>query len=162
MVYKVLLFFLSLSSIFFGLSHLMIKGNNIKFIVLSFMAIFIIFILIGMLVKKIYIQDGIIYSKTLAGTKKIDLSTLCGVSVIDMKGRVLCILSDEDHYLFISSMFDGFMDIINNIKDLSPIESTEQLNALNDNDMNKKAKLITGFLIFANLFLIGLSIYNII
>jgi archaellum biogenesis protein FlaJ (TadC family) len=160
--YKILLFCLSLSSLFFGLSHLFVKGNNIKFIALSFLSFFIIFTFINMVAKKIYIENDILHSKGLFSKKSINLKELCEASVINLKGRIMCVLSDQQNVTFLSSTIEGFMDILSHIIKIAPADMTEKLREIKEEEINSKNRAFIIFLVLANLFLIGLAIYNIV
>lgn len=158
--YQVLLLLLFLSSIFFNVSHLMVDGNPIKFVVLIFMAGFIGWMLLGAWAKRVEISEDAVIVKGLLGTKSVQLSDLKDASVINMKGRSLCILSDSERYVFISSLFDGFVDIIQHVVQVAPDDIMDNLKKIDTDNIEKKSKLMNSFLIFAILFLIGISVYN--
>jgi 3-methyladenine DNA glycosylase Tag len=95
-------------------------------------------------------------------TKKVILNNLQDTSVIKMKGRILCIVSDTENYAFISSLFENFKEIIDNIIEVSPPESTENLRKIDFEEVSKKSNFMKIFLIAAILFLTGFGIYNLI
>ncbi len=159
-IYKVLVFMLLLSSIFFGISHYFVSSNGIKLILLAFLPIFIFIILINIVSKKIYVEGTNLYYSGVFGKKAIDINDLQDTSVIKMKGRILCILSDTKNYIFLTSMFENFEEIIKMIIQNAPDNSIKNLKNIDFQEVSKKSKFMKIFLISANLFLIVFGIYN--
>ncbi len=161
-IYKILVIALLLSSIFYGFSHFTIQGSGIKFFVLIFLSLFVLFSALGLILKTVKIEGNILTYKGLIGCKKVDLSDLQDTSVIKMKGRILCIISDTKNYAFITSMFENFQDIIKQIIEIAPGDSTEKLKSIDFNEVKRKSNFMKFFLIAATLFLIIFGIYNLL
>ncbi|NPA44911.1 MAG: hypothetical protein GXO49_05195 [Chlorobi bacterium] len=115
-----------------------------------------------MVSKKICFDNNFLISSSILGKKKIDLINLYEASVINLKGRIICVLSDKENFVFISSTIENFMEIIHKIIDIAPDDITNKLKEIDEKEINRKNTSFTLFLIIANIFLIGVAIYNII
>ncbi|MBC7197541.1 MAG: hypothetical protein H5U39_09825, partial [Deferribacterales bacterium] len=68
-IYIILLISLLVLSIFFGYSHTLIGGNNVKYFIIAFLILFILFNLVNLLAKKVEVTDEFISIKSLTGVR---------------------------------------------------------------------------------------------
>lgn len=161
--YLFLLVFLLFSSIVFLISHTQVKSYNIKFVLIGFLILFILFNLVNLLNKRVIIDSENIEIRSLFGSKKLRFFDIEDITPVKLKGRYLFILSDSEKYGFLSSMFENFDEILNILKENAQNEEIKnRLSHFSRKDFLSKKRLFVTFLIVANIFLLAASIYNFI
>ncbi|MGA1862338.1 hypothetical protein OWM07_05605 [Deferribacter thermophilus] len=158
----ILLIILLVSAIYFSISHIYSNGNAYKFIILGVLLIFIIFNIVSLLKKKITINDDYIINTALLGKKKIYFNDIKDAVFLYLKGRTILILSDDNQFVFISSLLENFDKIINEIYQKSPGEIQNKLSTFDIKKYKKSRALFIGFIIIAICFLIIFGTYNFI
>jgi len=159
-IYIFLLLTLLMLSLFFGYSHTLIVGNNIKYFIIGFMILFIIFNIINLLAKKVEITDEFINIKSLTGNRKLKFDEIEDITPLKLKGRYIFIISDREKYGFLSSMFSDFQEIFHIIKEKVNSEIQEKLSTLTEKDFKSRKFIFVIFMLTANIFLLLASIYN--
>lgn len=161
--YLLLLVFLLFSSIVFLISHTQVKSYDIKFVLIGFLILFILFNLVNLLNKRVIIDSENIEIRSLFGSKKLRFFDIEDIAPVKLKGRYLFILSDSEKYGFLSSMFENFDEIFNILKENAQNEEIKnRLSHFSRKDFLSKKRLFVSFLIVANIFLLAASIYNFI
>jgi len=161
--YLLLLFFLLFSSIVFLISHTQVKSYDIKFVLIGFLILFILFNLVNLLNKRVIIDSENIEIRSLFGSKKLRFFDIEDIAPVKLKGRYLFILSDSEKYGFLSSMFENFDEILNILKENAQNEEIKnRLSHFSRKDFLSKKRLFVSFLIVSNIFLLAASIYNFI
>ncbi|MBZ4672408.1 hypothetical protein LF845_09355 [Deferribacterales bacterium Es71-Z0220] len=159
-IYIFLLVSLLVLSFFFGYSHTLIGGNNIKYFIIGFLILFIIFNLINLLAKEVEITDEFISIKSLTGVRKLNFAKIEDITPLKLKGRYIFIIADNEKYGFLSSMFDNFQEIFQIIKEKANSEIREKLSSITEKDFKSRKLVFVIFMLMANLFLLLASIYN--
>lgn len=159
-IYIFLLVSLLIVSIFFGYTHTLTGGNNIKYLIIGFVVLFIIFNLINLITKKVEIEDEFINIKSLAGFRKLKFDEIEDITPLKLMGRYIFIISDSEKYGFLSSMFENFEEIYQIIKERLDSEIQKKLNNLSEKDFKSRKVVFVIFMVVANIFLLLASMYN--
>ncbi|BAI80940.1 conserved hypothetical protein [Deferribacter desulfuricans SSM1] len=155
-----LLITLLISAIYFAVSHFFIGGSPYKFIILGVLLVFILFNIISLVRKEIKLDDNKITVRALLGEKSLDFKDINDAVFLYLKGRTILILSDDQKFVFLSSLIDRFDNILDYIKDKVNEDTKKRLNEF-DLKKYKKAKLFLNiFLVMAILFLLLFGTYN--
>ncbi|TYB33457.1 MAG: hypothetical protein FXF49_05985 [Flexistipes sinusarabici] len=158
-----LLGLLFLSSIFFGVSVYLDAEGKLgggKIFVLVFLSFFILFNLITTFFRKVIIESGKLTIRTLFTNKTVLLENIQDIGVIRLKGRYSVLIYFDDRFAMLPSTISGFEEIVNIIKKSCGGEVAEKLDELNKKTLRNQSALGIAFLLFANIFLIFLGIYN--
>lgn len=160
-IYIILLFLLLIVSVVFLISHMQIKSYNIKFALIGFLILFILFNIVNLLCKKVILDNNGIEIISLIGSRKLNFLDIQDITPLKLKGRYIFILSDNEKYGFLSSMFENFNEILNTLKNnVQGKEVKSKLNSFSEKDYLSKKRIFVSFLIVANIFLLSASIYN--
>lgn len=159
-VYVSLLVILLAASFIFAFSHALIGGNNIKFIIIGFLILFIIFNIVNLLGKKVEIDENSITIKSLTGKRKLEFDKIEDITPLKLKGRYIFIISDNEKYGFLSSMFEKFDEILDILKKNAQNSNNEKISGITIKDINSRKKIFIAFLISATIFLIAASVLN--
>ncbi|AEI14660.1 hypothetical protein Flexsi_1001 [Flexistipes sinusarabici DSM 4947] len=158
-----LLTLLFLSSIFFGVSVYLDTGGKLgggKIFVLAFLSFFILFNLITTFLRKVTVESDKLTIKTLFTNKTVFLEDIQDIGVIRLKGRYSVLIYFDDGFAMLPSTISGFKEIVDTIKNSCKSEVADKLDELNEKTLRKQSALGISFLLFANIFLISLGIYN--
>lgn len=158
-----LLGLLFLSSIFFSTS--VYFGSDGKFgagkiFVLVFLSLFILFNFITALFRKVKVTSDNLTIRTFFTNKTVPLEGIQDIGVIRLKGRYSVLIYFDDGFAMLPSTVSGFEEIVDFIKESCGGEVAEKLEELNKKTLRNQSVLGIAFLLFANIFLIILGIYN--
>ncbi len=100
------------------------RQNQLNIVLLSTMLVISCFMLISSLLKKITLTDDKIIVRNIFKTTSVDIKNINYGYVISAMGRYVLIVHDGSHSIMISSLMDGFADLVNIV--LSKIEDSEK------------------------------------
>ena len=158
-----LLGLLFLSSIFFGVSVYFDAAGKLgggKIFVLIFLSFFILFNFITTIFRKVTITSDKLTIRTLFTNKTVLLEDIQDIGVIRLKGRYSVLIYFDDSFAMLPSTISGFEEIVTVIKESCGGEVAEKLEELNKKTLRNQSALGISFLLFANMFLIILGVYN--
>lgn len=142
------------------LSHFFIGGSKAKFLVIVFLLLFILGNIINLMFKYVSITDDFIEIGSLGGKRKINFNDICEVSPLKLKGRYIFIISDQNNYGFLSSMFGNFDEIYQILGSKISDAAAKNIKSISPGDFHKKKRIFVLFLVLANIFLFLASCYN--
>ncbi|KAA0259421.1 hypothetical protein FHQ18_00650 [Deferribacter autotrophicus] len=155
-----LLIILLVSSVYFSISHYVLGGSHVKIIVLIVLMIFVLFNLLSILKRKVEVKDEVIIVHALLGTKQIKYNEIKDAVFLYLKGRTVLILADDEKFVFLSSVVDGFEKIIDLLKEKVSEDIKEKLALFDYKRNNKSKKLLFAFLIIAIIFFFTFGTLN--
>ncbi|MGB9731227.1 hypothetical protein [Calditerrivibrio nitroreducens] len=152
---------LLLNIIIYGISLTITNFGPAKYVVLTVLFILVLLNVVAFFMNEVILKEDLVYVKSLYGSRGIKIPEIAEISYIPLKGRILMMLSDKDKFVFVSSMMDGFGDIVEYLK--KGIKDENLLNILNEvrlDVISHKNKMVVLFLIVLNIVVIGSYIYN--
>ena len=155
-----MLWVLLFNAALFFLSHLFLEGGKAKFLVIIFLLVFILVNVINFSFKRLFITDEYLEIKSLGGVRRVMFDRICDITPLKLKGRYVFIISDNENYAFLSSMFEKIEEIIQIIKEKTPTSALSGISNFNCEDLYRKQRLFVSFLILSNIFLLLASCYN--
>lgn len=167
-VYKInsklvwLMAFLCLTSVFFCFSVLRYEYSGGAAVVCLAAEIFLLYNLVGLLTKKISVGDGTIRQHTLYGTKEISVGEIEEVGVVNLKWRLILILSDAEKFVFITSLYSDFNNFVDGLRQQVCEEAFKSLEKVTQKKINQKNMVLMLMMAAGALFFIGAGVYNII
>ncbi len=155
---------LFVGSVFFGISNIYAEGglNNAKLFVLVLFSLFLFFIFLSLLVRKVHMDEYELSVKSLFVKKTIRLDDLEDVGIIKLKGRYCILVYDKKGFCVLTSTIAGIDEILQKLKFRGGKEISCKLDELGGKTLKRQALLGASFLILANVFLFCISIYNLL
>ncbi|MGE4318163.1 MAG: hypothetical protein AB7E96_04570 [Deferribacterales bacterium] len=168
MVYKVQKKLINLMSILFLLSFFFtysVYRSDFSAGAMAVCAVMIAFLgynLAVLLSKRFEVDNGIIHQTTLYGKKEIDLKDLEEIGVVNLRWRIILILSDPHKFVFISSLYQDFEDFISFLKSEVPENCKGHLDKVTIQRIRRKNMFLIMMLALGSLFFLMSGFYNII
>ncbi len=118
----------------------------------------ILSLIVSALVRRVSLDNDVLYSKSLFGTKSVHLSSVDYVYVVTAFARWAIILNDTKATVVVTSHTDNFSDIVETIKNNVNDENKKKLDILTKETIARKKMTYNSVLIM----LCGIVIYGII
>jgi hypothetical protein len=153
--------FLLFNIIIYGVSLVGTNFGPAKYTVFTILFILVFLNVVSLYINVVTIDGETVFVKSLYGSKNIKISEIIEISYVPLKGRILMMLSDKDKFVFVSSMIDGFGDIVDYLKkNIKDDKLIEVLNEVRIDVINHKNRMVVLFLIVLNIVVIGSYCYN--
>ncbi|TCK60542.1 hypothetical protein [Seleniivibrio woodruffii] len=154
--------FLFVSSLFFSYSFLVKDTSGGASAICAVVTVFLLYNLVSMLVSRFSVEDGELRLKNLMGDKSIRLSDLEEIGIVNLRWRVILILSDPNKFVFISSLYGNFEDFLNMLKDSVPESVKPSLDKITPKTVRNKKMFLVALMAAGSLFFIGSGLYNLL
>lgn len=167
-VYKInkklvyLLILLCVTSVFFSFTVLKYDYSGGAAAVCFVIELFLLYNLALLFTKKIFVEDGQIRQFTLYGKKEIKIDEIEEVGVVNLRWRIILILSDPHKFVFISSLYDDFDGFIDFLRPQVCEDAFKSLEKVTHKKIKHKNDFLMGMLLAGSLFFVGAGVYNII
>ncbi len=154
---------LLLNIIIYGISLTVTNYGPAKYVVLTVLLILVSLNVVAFVMNVVILEDDAIFVKSLYGDKRVKISEINEISYVPLKGRILMMLSDKEKFVFVSSMIDGFGEVVEYLKrKITDEKLLEVLNEVKMDVINHKNRMVVLFLIVLNIVVIGSYVYNFI
>lgn len=153
---------LFVTSLFFTFSVIRYEYSGGAAAVCFVVEMFLLYNLVLLFTKKIYVEDGCIRQFTLYGKKDIKVGEIEEVGVVNLRWRVILILSDPHKFVFISSLYENFNGFIDYLRPQVCDEALKSLEKVTHKKIVHKNMVLMLMMTAGSLFFVGAGIYNII
>jgi len=154
--------FLFVSSLFFSFSFVARDGSGGSAAVCAVLTVFLLYNLVSMLISRVNVENGEISLKNLMGSKSIKMAELEEIGIVNLRWRVILILSDPHKFVFISSMYGDFEEFANMLRSNVPDSVKPSLDKLTHKMIKRKKMFLFGLMSAGSLFFIGSGFYNLL
>lgn len=154
---------LLLNIIIYGISLTVTNFGPAKYVVLTVLFILVSLNVVAFLMNVVILEEDAIFVKSLYGNRRVKIPEIIEISYVPLKGRILMMISDKEKFVFVSSMIDGFGDVVDYLKKkITDEKLIETLGEVRMDVINQKNKMVVLFLIVLNIVVIGSYVYNFI
>lgn len=154
---------LLLNIIIYGISLTVTNFGPAKYVVLTVLFILVSLNVVAFLMNVVILEEDAIFVKSLYGNRRVKIPEIIEISYVPLKGRILMMISDKEKFVFVSSMIDGFGDVVDYLKKkITDEKLLETLGEVRMDVINQKNKMVVLFLIVLNIVVIGSYVYNFI
>lgn len=154
---------LLLNIIIYGISLTVTNFGPAKYVVLTVLFILVSLNVVAFLMNVVILEEDAIFVKSLYGSRRVKIPEIIEISYVPLKGRILMMISDKEKFVFVSSMIDGFGDVVDYLKKkITDEKLLETLGEVRMDVINQKNKMVVLFLIVLNIVVIGSYVYNFI
>ncbi|WP_303852074.1 hypothetical protein [Seleniivibrio woodruffii] len=160
LLYGMILLFVS--SLFFSYSYTVKDGSGSSAAVCAVMTVFLLYNLVSMLISRVSVENGEINQRNMMGTKSIKMSELEEIGIVNLRWRVILILSDPHKFVFISSMYGDFEEFTNMLKENVPDSVKPSLDKLTHKVITRKKMFLFGLMAAGSVFYIASGLYNLL
>jgi hypothetical protein len=115
-----------------------------------------------MLVSRVWVENGEVSLKNLMGNKSIKLSELEEIGIVNLRWRVILILSDPHKFVFISSLYGDFEKFANMLKENVPAGVKPSLDKVTHKLIKRKKIFLFLLMAAGSLFFILSGFYNLL
>ncbi len=131
------------------------RQTSLHVVLLSFMVVISFIMVITSLVRKVTItEDKIILNNVLKNTS-IDINKISYGYAISAMGRYVLIVNDGSHSIMVSSLMDGFYDLVSLVADKISEDERKSFDIITESSLRKKyiiyafiLSLVTAMLIY--------------
>lgn len=154
---------LLLNIIIYGISLTVTNFGPAKYVVLTVLFILVSLNVVAFLMNVVILEEDAIFVKSLYGNRRVKIPEIIEISYVPLKGRILMMISDKEKFVFVSSMIDGFGDVVDYLKKkITDEKLLETLGEVRMDVINQKNKMVVLFLIVLNIVVIVSYVYNFI
>ena len=167
-VYKVqkklvwLMSLLLLLSFFFTYSVYVSDFSAGAMVVCAVMILFLAYNLAVLLSKRFIVKEGVIHQDTLLGKKEIDMKEIEEIGVVNLRWRLILILSDPYKFVFISSLYANFEEFIDFMRSQVSDSCKGQLDKISHKRVRRKNDFLVLMMALGILFFLFSGFYNLI
>lgn len=158
----VLLGILFLMSIFFSYSVYVTDFSGGSMAVCAILIIFLGLNLAVFLSKSVSVENGVVHQTTLYGKKEINLKELEEIGVVNLRWRIILILSDPHKFVFISSLYENFEEFIEFLKIEAAAPSIAGLSKVSSKTIRNKNLFLGLMMLAGSLFFLLSGFYNLL
>lgn len=128
-------------------------------------AVLIVFLglnLAVLLSKTVTVENGVIHQKTLYGKKELNIKEIEEIGVVNLRWRIILILSDPHKFVFISSLYNGFEEFMEFLKVEAAEPAKVSLAKVTHKNVRNKNLFLSLMLAVGSLFFLLSGLYNLL
>ncbi|MGE4265834.1 MAG: hypothetical protein AB7F25_00225 [Deferribacterales bacterium] len=153
---------LFVSSLFFSFSFIIREDSGGSAAVCAILTVFLLYTLTSMLISRVSVENGEVSLRNLMGSKSIKLSELEEIGIVNLRWRVILILSDPHKFVFISSLYGDFEEFVNMLRASVPEGVKPSLDKITHKLIRRKKIFLFLLMAAGSLFFILSGFYNLL
>lgn len=153
---------LLLMSFFFTYSVYVTDFSGGSMAVCAVLIVFLGLNLAVLLTKSVKVENGVIHQSTLYGKKEINICDIEEIGVVNLRWRLILILSDPHKFVFISSLYDNFEEFIEFLKIEAAAPSIAGLKKVTSKTVKNKNFFLSLMMGLGSLFFLLAGFYNLL
>lgn len=157
-----LMWVLLVGMLFLSWTQLSRGGNNGAVILFGLLDLLVVVGLVSLTRREVTLDGQNLRLRSVIFNKTIPLAEVQEVGVMQLRGRVLLLVSSNEDLAMFSSLLGDFRSLLDTLREYAPEEGKKKLDGITDELLSLKKRHFLFFLTFACLSSIAFGIYNIL
>lgn len=161
-VHRILLALLTAGVGFLMLSHHLTGGDLGPMLVYGLVLVILIVSQIALSIRTLTVEKETLRLSSMLFKKQVDLTRLQDVSVMNLKGRFVLLITGEEDFMILSSLFQNFGEVVALVRSHTPEDLQHKLAVATDDELKGKRTRFIIALVAGTLLSFGFGVYNLL